>query len=558
VSRYDGENRTTFTTEDGLAGNLVEKVLEDRDGRIWAATFNGLSRYDGKSWVSFTTRDGLASNSANQIIQDRQGQFWIGPFNGGVSRYDGQVFQTTKKADGLAGRKVYDILEADSGEIWFAIDGGVSRYRPPDDPEPPSMLVDAVLADRRYLGSKDLELPSGLLVIFEFHGISFKTRPGELIFRYRLKGHHEDWRTTRTGRVEYEDLPTGDFVFEIEAVDRDLNYSAEPATLRLTIHPPYAQWALICGSLLVLLSSGYAIRKRRQAGLVEHELDATRTELGRERRRHIEVRPHDIELWTVDDFVETSGAMQRVFAQIRDLGQDDRTALIIGESGVGKELVARAIHEGRSRHDQAFVPLRCAAFPTDVAESLERRTATLSDLFGHTKGAFPGADSNKDGLIHQAQGGTLFLDEVGVTPLPLQASLLRVLQRGEVRRIGETTGERLDVHVLAATSEDLDVLVGVGGINRELYEYLTISRLSIPPLRERPEDVELLARGVTDEAMAQLGKAPMPLSREVLTQLQSYAFPGNVRELRQVLESAIRAKRGESLGPEDFLFLSQA
>jgi DNA-binding NtrC family response regulator len=397
-----------------------------------------------------------------------------------------------------------------------------------------------VIADRELGAPEQVTVSSPQpLLAFEFRGSSFRTRSGQLAYLYRLSGLDEEWHLTREHRVVYRDLPRGDYIFEVKAVDRDLNYSA-PLTVAVTVTPAYGQIALIgalgISMLGLAVAARYGVRRRR-------ELDRARQELVRERRQRIEVQPHEIEHWTLDDFVGSSGSLQSVLSRSRDLQRDDSRTLIVGEAGTGKELVARAIHAGSRRADHAFVPVRCAGLPRQV-ESLTRRTEALSTLFGHTKGAFPGAEEDRQGLLQQAQGGTLFFDEVGLLPLPLQAHLLRVLTQGEVRRTGATESERLDVRVLAGTSEDLEMQVEVGGFSRELYEYLAAHLVTVPPLRDRLEDIEPLAQQIADSASRELGLESAPVSDEVLALLQGYGFPGNVRQLRRILEQALRTSRG--------------
>ena len=267
ASRYDGENFTNFTTEDGLVHNGVNSILQDQEGRLWFGTVGGVSRFDGERWTSLTTRDGLANNLVYFIFQDRDGCLWFAT-DGGVSRYDGEVFQTLTDSDGLGGNSVKWISQDRKGCLWFTTSGnGVTRYRMPL-PSPPTVSIDAVTANRRYEGRNELAVSSSVrLVSLEFHGASFKTRPEAMIYRYRLQGHDKDWGTTHARRVEYQDLPVGDYTFEVLAVDRDLVYSEQPATVQLSIHPPYGILVLAGGLGLALLAltlvSGYAIRKRR-------------------------------------------------------------------------------------------------------------------------------------------------------------------------------------------------------------------------------------------------------------------------------------------------------
>ena len=262
VSRYDGrvpstlrqaqgsgQSFTTFTTQDGLAHNEVRSIFQDREGHLWFATYGGgVSRFDGKSpptlrqaqgseqgFTTFTTKDGLAGNWVYSIFQDREGHLWFATNGGGVSRYDGQVFQTILQQDGLASNVVWSVLQDREGEVWFGTNKGVTRYHLPT-PSPPPAFIDAVVADRRYEGERDLVISSSVeMIAFDFRGISFKTRPGALMYRYRMKGYDEGWKIAREHRAEYQGLPLGTYTFEVQAVDRDLVYSEKPATVRLTV-----------------------------------------------------------------------------------------------------------------------------------------------------------------------------------------------------------------------------------------------------------------------------------------------------------------------------------
>ena len=255
VSRYDGETFTTFTTQDGLAHNRVNSIVQDREGLLWIGTDGGVNRYDGETFTTFTPQDGLAHNRVWSVVQDREGLLWFGT-SGGVSRYDGETFTTFTTKEGLTHNAVWSIFQDREGSLWFGTGSGVTRYRPPA-PAPPPVFIDAVLADRRYEGLADIAIPSSVaLTTFEFHGVSFKTRPDAMVYRYRLLGYEDAWRTTRAQRVEYTDLPFGRYTFVVQAVDRDLAYSETPATVSLTVQFPYERlgWALALGIACVLIA----------------------------------------------------------------------------------------------------------------------------------------------------------------------------------------------------------------------------------------------------------------------------------------------------------------
>jgi signal transduction histidine kinase/ligand-binding sensor domain-containing protein/CheY-like chemotaxis protein len=254
LSRYDGKTFTTFTTRDGLANNYVSSILQGREGDLYLGLWGGgVSRYDGKIFTTFTTEDGLVSNGVTSILQDRKGHLYVGGTSG-VSRYDGRSFQTLSHRDGLAGYWVNAIFEDREGNLWFGSGQGVTRYRPPA-PSPPPAFIDAVVADRRYEQVSQLSMPSSVrLTAFEFHAVSFKTRPEQMVYRYRLRGYDKDWQNTHARRVEYQNLPRGDYTFEVVAVDRDLVYSEKPAAVALTVHLPYERigWLSALGIAVAL------------------------------------------------------------------------------------------------------------------------------------------------------------------------------------------------------------------------------------------------------------------------------------------------------------------
>ena len=228
--------------------------------------------------------------------------------------------------------------------------------------------------------------------------------------------------------------------------------------------------------------------------------------------------------------VGESPAMQEIRDLVRRLAPLPSTVLITGESGTGKEVAAAALHQLSGRAGRAFVPVNCGAIAPDVIES---------ELFGHTKGAFTGADSARDGLFVYAQGGTLFLDEVGELPLPLQAKLLRVLEERRVRAVGSEREIPVDVRVIAATNRDLEAAVRDGRFRQDLYYRLDVVRIHIPPLCARSEDVEPLARHFMKRLSAQLGVPPLALLPGILKLMRAYPWPGNVRELRNVIERSL-------------------
>jgi formate hydrogenlyase transcriptional activator len=220
------------------------------------------------------------------------------------------------------------------------------------------------------------------------------------------------------------------------------------------------------------------------------------------------------------------------------VAKTDTTVLITGETGTGKELVARSIHSASNRADKPLVTVNCAAIPANLIES---------EFFGHERGAFTGAVGRREGRFGLANGGTLFLDEVGELPLELQPKLLRVIQEGEFEPLGGTRTVKVDVRVLAATNRDLKQMAAEGKFREDLYFRLHVFPIHIPPLRERGGDVEHLAAAFVRRLVRRLGKRIGPLNDEHLKRLRSYDWPGNVRELQNVIERAIILTSGSEL-----------
>jgi DNA-binding NtrC family response regulator len=243
---------------------------------------------------------------------------------------------------------------------------------------------------------------------------------------------------------------------------------------------------------------------------------------------------------SLDALIGASPAMQQVKEVIRRAAPVAGTVLVTGETGTGKELAARAIHAGSARAARPFIALNCAALTESLLEN---------ELFGHGKGAFTGADAARAGLIEHASGGTLFLDEIGTMSGTLQAKLLRAVEAGEVRRIGENDTRRIDVRFVAATNVDLKAMVDAGGFRSDLYYRLNVHRVHMPPLRERQEDVRLLVdyfleRYAAGTPVKRCGEAAWAL-------LSAYEFPGNVRQLEHIIQRAVAIAPGPQLEPDD-------
>jgi two-component system, NtrC family, nitrogen regulation response regulator NtrX len=235
-------------------------------------------------------------------------------------------------------------------------------------------------------------------------------------------------------------------------------------------------------------------------------------------------------------------AMKKLLAEIERVAASETRVCILGETGTGKELVARAIHEKSARRENAFVTLNCAAVPAELIESA---------LFGHEKGAFTGAAAKHLGKFEQAEGGTLFLDEIGDMPLAMQAKLLRVLEEGEVERVGGDKPIRVNVRVLVATHRNLESLVKENGFRQDLFHRVYVFPLRVPPLRERKEDMPGLIAHFAGQVASQNGWKQKSFDQEAVEELRQYSWPGNVRELRNVVERLILLSEAETVNADD-------
>ena len=242
------------------------------------------------------------------------------------------------------------------------------------------------------------------------------------------------------------------------------------------------------------------------------------------------------------NMIGNSPTMQAIFKQMEKIVQTDSTVLILGESGTGKELVASAVHYNSTRKEKPFIAINCGAIPGELLES---------ELFGHVKGAFTGAVSDKAGKFEAAEGGTIFLDEIGTMPMQLQMKLLRVLQEREVERIGSSRKIRLNVRIISATNADLAELVKTKEFREDLFYRLNVIPVHLPPLRERREDIPLLVKHFLKKSCAAQNHHPCTLSGEAALALQQYDWPGNVRELENVIERAVALVEGELIGLHD-------
>lgn len=503
VSRYEGGRFCQFTTADGLAHDQVWCMMKDRRGQMWFGTWGGgVSRWDGHRFTTFAKQDGLADNNVRAIWEDREGQLWFGTYGGGLSRWDGLVFQTLSRQDGLVHDAVQAVLQDREGYFWIATEDGITRYTPPRTL--PTVQLRALIADQRYgpVAAATISATQRF-VLFEFQGASLTTAPDQFIYVYRLLGVHVEWRVTGQRQAEYRDLPTGDYTFQVRAVDKDLNYSA-PADTQLSVVPDTSQ----------------------------DRLAALQAELG--------------QVLGLGQFIGRSRALEEVVSQLHVAAPSEVAVLILGETGTGKGLAARAIHYLSPRREGPFIQVNCGALPEGLV---------ASELFGHEKGAFTGATNRKLGRFELADGGTLFLDEIGDLPLDSQRVLLQVLQDGTFQRVGGQQTLRVDVRVVAATNRDLKEAMRRGQFREDLFYRLSVFVLELPPLRRRREDLPLLVHHFAEQFARHLHRPVPRIEAEVLDYLAAYDWPGNVRELEHLVQRALLVCRDNYIRPADLPIL---
>ena len=245
-----------------------------------------------------------------------------------------------------------------------------------------------------------------------------------------------------------------------------------------------------------------------------------------------------------EEIIGSSGTLKKTLRMVERVATTDATVLILGETGTGKELIARAIHNLSTRSARPLVKVNCAALPTELIES---------ELFGHEKGAFTGAIARRAGRFELADGGTIFLDEIGDLPLKLQAKLLRVLQEGEFERLGSARTHKVDLRVIAATNQDLSKAIGEGTFREDLYYRLNVFPVTVPSLRERPDDVPLLVRHFVAKYSKKMGRPIDTIPEHVMDTLERYPWPGNVRELENIIERAVILADDTTLQLDDTL-----
>ncbi len=500
----DGQFRSAAMAEAETIAYV--NVLWEHHNIVWVGTAKGLFTYDRSSGQvrHFTVESGLSANGILALAADRQGQVWVGTSGGGVLRYDGEIFQTIRLGSSVLGNMVEAVLCDRDGRMWFGTRAGLVAYQPGD--VPPSLVIRDVLAGALMVMPDAVSCPEDTPEIrIRFQGISFRSGAAEMRYRQRLVGSDpaEPWSAfTFANTVRYRALPVGDYRFEVQTIDRD-GLQSEVVGLDIHIfHDPQTQRLRVLEKTLQAPTPAVPTRSR---------------------------------------------AMQQVMKEGVQVAETDMNVLILGETGTGKGILAHTIHETSDRSGQSFIQVNCGAIPATLIES---------ELFGHEKGAFTGANTRQLGRFELANGGTIFLDEIGDLSLESQRVLLHILEENTLTRVGGQQPVAVDVRVIAATNRDLRQAIDAGAFREDLFYRLSTSTLELPPLRQRREDIPALTEHFVKRS-AQDSKRPVPrLDAEATAALQAYAWPGNVRELEHVLQRAVLLCEGGVVRVEDLALSS--
>ena len=487
----------------GIETVAYVSALCDYEDTLWVGTANGLFAFDYRSQQvrRFTADQGdLSVNSILALVADPQQEcLWIGTSGGGVLKYDSRGFQSIRLGKSTLENIVEAILPDSRGRLWFGTRAGLIAYQPGDTP--PGIVIRQVVAGRLLEMPQAVSCPDSTPEIqFYFQGLSFRSGAEQMRYSHRLVGHGpaQEWSAFASfNRVSYHRVPAGQFRFEVRALDRD-GLMSDVASLDVQVFPDEK-----------------SIRLQR----LEHVL-----------------RDAD------QDFLSQSPAMTELLEGIEQMADTDMTMLVLGETGVGKGVLARRIHNLSQRRGHPFVALNCGSLPAGLIES---------ELFGHERGSFTGAVKRHIGCFERANYGTLFLDEIGDLSLEVQQALLRILENRYLTRVGGEKSIPVDVRVIAATNKDLKQAIRAGTFREDLFYRLSVWPVKLPPLRERREDIPVLAADFA-RRYAQSLQRPVPaLGDGVVKHLQAYAWPGNVRELEHLIRRAVVLCQGEVIQVED-------
>ncbi len=605
TSPFGEKSVRNVTTSEGLLSNMINDLEVSYEGDIIIATSQGINILTSNE--TYSVVEGLHHRFVIVLFIDRNGQLWAGTDNGLhlLKKVDGKykVVAVYLQKDGLMSNEFTrngTVHEDKEGRIWFGTYGGLTLYNPMEKPSAtlkPYCYLTALQANdstwHNVIGENyEFRYTQNKLSFF-FEGLSYFDEDA-VRFEYYLEPLEKAWsNTTLLPTISYGYLDPGAYTFHIRAISV-LDYISDPQKLSFTITAPFWKrtWFLITLSLFILVGSYGAtqyrlahIKKRNlllenivhekteqlqlskdtlekqynqllqaQAELVEKEkLEKAYEEINKLKNRlaveNVYLKEKQSIVHEISSIVGKSEAVQQIRKKIIDIAPVDSTVLITGETGVGKNLIAEAIHTLSTRKDHALITVNCAAIPDGLVES---------ELFGHEKGAFTGANERRIGKFEIADGSTIFLDEIGDMNLSVQAKILNVLEERKCTRVGGNIPIDVNVRVIAASNYEIEDLVKDNKFRKDLYYRLNVFRIDVPPLKDRLEDVEQLAKYFIDRFSKSMNKKIDAVTAEALSILKNYNFPGNIRELENIIQRAIILCDGEVITDEHIVIHSMS
>ncbi|MFP4546598.1 MAG: sigma 54-interacting transcriptional regulator [Fidelibacterota bacterium] len=557
--------RNDFDDRYSISDDKINFVTQDFDGHIWVGTENGgLNKLDSSGRFShYLETNGMINNCILAIVPTRKGQLWISTPDGiaRLSVNDGQINNYFNK-DGLQNcqflprasflmRNGYILMGTKNGFTYFH-PSNIRKNPKPAIPQVKGLYVFNKIVDQSVESPLEFSYDQDV-VSFDIRGLHYVS-PENNQLAYFLEGVDEDWNYCKNYKyLTYSHLAPGDYTFHLKAANFDHVWNEQEKVINFQIRYPFWKtlWFKI---LLILVSTGaiyliiqYRTRKVRKSKLVLQKQIKEKNEIN-ERLNHalLEVEnlkiklenentflKHEIEINNhihYKEIVTNSNKMQNILQQIEIASGADPTILILGESGTGKDLLAHAIHKSSSRRKECFIKVDCASLPPNLIES---------ELFGHEKGAFTGANKRKIGRFELANGGTIFLDEIGELPIKVQQKLLRVLQNGEFERLGNSITLQTNTRIIAATNRNLEEEVKTGQFREDLFYRLNVFPINLPPLRERMEDIPLLVKHFVNKYCEKFNKTISKIPQSTINKLMKYRWPGNIRELENIIQRAI-------------------
>jgi DNA-binding NtrC family response regulator/ligand-binding sensor domain-containing protein len=557
-----------------LSNDFIEAIIEDKSGNLWFTTAGGLNRFDPESekFTNYREKEGLARDWIQGLLEDNKGNLWLSTADG-ISSFDPLSEKFTNymldRVNNYSYRRGAHFVSK-TGEMFFGGSNGLTSFFPGQIENnlhiPPIVVTKLNVFNQPFLmdlpSNKKIELSyKQNFLSFDFASLDY-TKPEKNLYAYKMEGLDQNWNYTGTRRhADYPDLKPGEYIFRVKGSNNDGLWNEAGISLEIQITPPFWQtwWfrTMVIFSIIGAVITAYKARvryleqkkkdlelrvkeKTESAIALQNALDEVESLKNRLQAENIYLQDEIRDVYNFEDIVTQSEAFKQILKSVEQVAATEATVLILGESGTGKELIARAVHNISARSNRLLIKVNCAALPANLIES---------ELFGHEKGAFTGAISQKSGRFESADGGTIFLDEIGDLPLDLQAKLLRVLQEGEFERLGNPKSIKVDVRIIAATNHDLEKEVQKGIFREDLFYRLNVFPIHIPPLRNRKEDISLLVRHFVQKYSTKAGKQVFKITHDVIRRLEDYPWPGNVRELENIIERAI------IISPEDKLII---